>query len=124
MFSYVNNPVSFCISGFYYCVFNDVILVFDKKGCFSSALAPYALKISVKRKHAATKCHDNIADDSRAITFKETRNNWSYNNSGFEYGTVTLCIGKTQTTFMVSSPLTLDAWEKLAPKFKKNDVYL
>lgn len=119
MFCCANKPAIFRIESFSYCVFEDVILVFDKKGCFSTALDTSALKIAVKRKHADHKWHENIGEDSRAVTFKQTRNYWSYDVSGFEYGVITIVVGNTQTTFTVNSSFALDAWKNLAPKFKK-----
>lgn len=50
LFKYENQPVTLFFKSFYFSLFSNVILVFDKHGVFSTAIDPSALQIDVKRK--------------------------------------------------------------------------
>lgn len=119
MFQYKYKPTIMYLDGFSYCVFDNVILVFDRNGSFSTAIDPSALKITVKRKHSEHKWHEHIDEDSRPIKFKQSRGQWSYDVSGYEYGVITLSIGKKQISITVSSSKALDVCESVATKFHK-----
>lgn len=134
LFRYENEPVILFWEQYYFCLFSNVILVFDSNGNFSSALDPTALHIAVVRKKAQYRFDENIDTDSRAIAYTETRTRWlfackdgspdlRYNGNrpieytvevnGYEYGTITIKIGKHSITFSVSSSKALDLFETI-----------
>lgn len=50
MFQYKSDPLILSLYGYYYCIFSNVILVFDKDGVYIDALIPLILQLSVTRK--------------------------------------------------------------------------
>lgn len=119
MFSYSSNPIIIKLDDFYYCLFTNIILVFDKNGIYTTVLDPSAFRISVKRMRAEYIWHENIDSDSKSIKFKQSRNYGSYDVDGFEYGIITICIANQHVTFTVSSSSALDKCEAIGPKYKR-----
>lgn len=135
IFQYKSEPTIFFLRDFYYCMFTNAILVFDRNGVFSTALDPLGLKINVERRKAQYRYHNNVDTDSKSITYTETRYSWLYTCkdgspdlrykgnrrieypievSGFEYGIITLTLGRVTEEFMVSSSRSLDLFEEVA----------
>lgn len=59
MFQYKSDPLILSLYGYYYCIFSNVILVFDKDGIYIDALIPLALQLSVTRKIETIDNKDN-----------------------------------------------------------------
>lgn len=49
LFNYKYAPATLHLDGYYYCLFSNVILVFDDKGVFATAIDPTALSLKVER---------------------------------------------------------------------------
>ncbi len=134
LFQYEYEPVTLTIDNFVFCLFSNVILVFDQNGTFSSALDPVALNVKVIRKKAGSRYSGTVDSDSKAITYTESRTRWLYSCkdgtpdlryngnrlieykvdvSGFEYGTILIAIGNRSVEFSVSSSHALDLFEHI-----------
>ena len=149
IFKYDCEPVTLFLDGYFFCIFSNVILVFDCNGIFSSALDPTALKIEVVRQRTKYSYDKNIDTDSKAITYSEKRTRWLYackdgspdlryngnrqieyqvEVNGYEYGTITIKVGKNTVSFSVSSSIGMDFFEDIpstychACNFKHNPI--
>lgn len=132
LFSYECAPETICVGGFCFCIFSDIVLVFDKFGVFSSAILPSEVKLSVERKQTKYSTNENIGEDSKAVTFEEKRMRWLHETkngtpdrrykdnpvieytvpvSGYEYGVVSVSVGESTAKFSVSSSDALDKFE-------------
>lgn len=143
LFQYENEPVILFWEQYYFCLFSNVILVFDKKGVFSTAIDPSALKVVVKKETASvtvsngtTGSNQYIADDSKCISQGITRSTWlhtcrdgspdlrysynprlEYRTDTYEYVVVEFIIADKKVSFSASSGAVGDAFEKAAPNY-------
>lgn len=83
LFKYENEPVILFWEQYYFCLFSNVILVFDKLGVFATAIDSSALKVVVKRETTSVTVSNGtagsnqyIADDSKCISQGITRSTW------------------------------------------------
>lgn len=143
LFQYENEPVILFWEQYYFCLFSNVILVFDKKGVFSTAIDPSALKVVVKNETTAvtvsngtTGSNQYIADDSKCISQGITRSTWlhtcrdgspdlrysynprlEYRTDTYEYVVVEFIIADKKVSFSASSGAVGDAFEKVTPNY-------
>lgn len=134
MFQFKCEPVIFLLDNFFFCLFSNVILVFDSNGVFSAALDPIALKVRVERETTKYSYDRNIDSDSKAVTYTEIRKRWLYackdgspdlryngnrqieypvEVNGFEYGRIIITIGAQAVEFYLSSSNALDMFERV-----------
>lgn len=140
LFRFENEPIILFIEQFYFCLFSNVILVFDNLGVFSTAIDPSALKI-VTRKEIASITLSNgnatsnqyIDEDSRCVSQGTTRSTWlhtcldgtpdrrysynprmEYRTDTYEYVVIEFAIANLKISFSASSCATGDAFEKSA----------
>ncbi|MBE6107394.1 MAG: hypothetical protein E7192_01980 [Erysipelotrichaceae bacterium] len=151
LFKYKNEPIRLFWEQYYFCLFSNVILVFDNEGDFATAIDPSALKIAIKRKTASVTVRNGIAeenqyiaDDSKCISQGTTRFTWlhtcrdgspdlrySYNPSieyrtdKYEYVIVEFAIADKKVVFSASSGAVGDAFKKVISNYlrKCNDLH-
>lgn len=145
LFRYKNEPVILFWEQYYFCLFSNVILVFDKKGVFSTAIDPSALKIGIKKETTSITVRNGtdgsnqyIADDSKCVYQGDTWSTWlhtcrdgspdlrysynprlEYRTDIYEYVVVELIIADKKVSFSASSEAVGDAFEKVAPKYSR-----
>ena len=143
LFRYENEPVILFWEQYYFCLFSNVILVFDKKGVFSTAIDPSALKIVVKKettsvsvRNGTARSNRYIADDSKCISREITETTWlhtcrdgspdlrysynpriEYRTDTYEYAVVEFIIADKKVSFSASSGEVGDAFEKSASNY-------
>lgn len=145
LFRYSNEPISLYFDQFYFCLFSNVILVFDKNGVFSTAVDPSAFKIMLKKETTAVTvsngnaaANQHIAEDSKCISQGNTRSTWlhtcrdgspdlrysynprlEYRTDTYEYVTVKFIIADKKVMFSASSSAVGAAFEKITPKYAR-----
>lgn len=145
LFRFENEPIILFWEQFYFCLFSNVILVFDKVGAFSTAIDPSALSVMIKReKTSVTVSNGNvasnqyIADDSKCVSQGITRSTWlhtcrdgspdlrysynprlEYRTDTYEYVVVEFIIADKKVSFSASSGAVGDAFEKAAPNYSR-----
>ena len=143
LFRYENEPVILFWEQYYFCLFSNVILVFDKKGVFSTAIDPSALKVVINRETTSVTVSNGtagsnqyIADDSKCISQGITRSTWlhtcrdgspdlrysynprlEYRTDTYEYVVVEFIIADKKVSFSASSGAVGDAFEKATPNY-------
>lgn len=143
LFRYENEPVILFWEQYYFCLFSNVILVFDKKGVFSTAIDPSALKVVINKETTSVTVSNGtagsnqyIADDSKCISQGITRSTWlhtcrdgspdlrysynprlEYRTDTYEYVVVEFIIADKKVSFSTSSGAVGDAFEKAAPNY-------
>lgn len=145
LFKYENEPVILFWEQYYFCLFSNVILVFDKLGVFATAIDSSALRVAVKRETTSVTVSNGtagsnqyIADDSKCISQGITRSTWlhtcrdgspdlrysynprlEYRTDTYEYVVIEFVIADKKVSFSASSGTVGDAFEKAAPKYSR-----
>lgn len=145
LFRFENEPVILFFYPFYFCLFSNVILVFDKTGVFSTAIDPSALKVTIQRKTTSVTVNNGtvasnqfIAEDSKCLSHGTTRSTWlhscrdgspdlrysynprlEYRTDTYEYTVIEFMIANKKVSFSVSSATAGDAFEKAAPNYAR-----
>lgn len=145
LFRFENEPVILFFDQFYFCLFSNVILVFDNTGVFSTAIDPSALKVMIQRKTTSVTVNNGtvasnqyIADDSKCLSRGTTRSTWlhtcrdgspdlrysynprlEYRTDTYEYAVVEFIIADKKVLFSVSSGAAGAAFEKAAPNYAR-----
>lgn len=145
LFKYENEPVILFWEQYYFCLFSNVILVFDKLGVFATAIDSSALRVVVKRETTSVTVSNGtagsnqyIADDSKCISQGITRSTWlhtcrdgspdlrysynprlEYRTDIYEYVVIEFVIADKKVSFSASSGTVGDAFEKAAPKYSR-----
>lgn len=137
------------IGEFYYCLFSNVILVFDNMGVFSSAIDPTAFSITVNRVSTdilvvnnTLPTHQYIDEDSVCVEHGTIQQSWThtcrdgspdlrysynprieYKTDKYEYGNVTISILGNEVSLSISSGNALNALEQVCAEYirKCND---
>lgn len=128
-----------------FCLFSNVILVFDKLGVFATAIDSSALRVVVKKETTSVTISNGtagsnqyIADDSNCISQGITRSTWlhtcrdgspdlrysynprlEYRTDTYEYVVIEFVIADKKVSFSASSGTVGDAFEKAAPKYSR-----
>lgn len=145
LFKYENEPVILFWEQYYFCLFSNVILVFDKLGVFATAIDSSALRVVVKRETTSVTVSNGtagsnqyIADDSKCISQGIARSTWlhtcrdgspdlrysynprlEYRTDTYEYVVIEFVIADKKVSFSASSGTVGDAFEKAAPKYSR-----
>ena len=143
IFDYKYAPATLRLDGYNYCLFSNVILVFDDKGIFATAIDPTALAIKVERVRVDVWISDNtlpthqyIDVDSKCVEQGQTRRTWvhtcrdgspdlrySYNPSieyrtdKYEYGQVTISVLENYVQLALSSDVVTNALERVSQEY-------
>ena len=143
LFDYKYAPAILHIDKYYYCLFSNVILVFDDNGIFSSAIDPSALSIKSERLSAdvwinnnTLPAHQYIDVDSKCIEQGTTRHTWlhtcrdgspdlrysynpriEYRTDKYEYGKITLSVLDSKIQFALSSDAATKALERVGREY-------
>lgn len=147
IFNYKYLPAVLHMGEYFYCLFSNVILVFDKSGVFMTAVDPTALSIEVERVCVDVKVRNNtlpsrkyIDTDSKCIkqgeTKGETIRTWLYtrqdgspdlrykNNPSseyrmdkYEYGRISISILGNTVSLSLSSDKAVSAFEKMSKEY-------
>lgn len=143
LFDYKYAPATLHLGGYYYCLFSNVILVFDAKGVFATAIDPTALSLKVERvrvdvwiNNNTLPTHQYIDVDSKCVEQGQTRRTWahtcrdgspdlrySYNPSieyrtdKYEYGKITLSVLDSKIQFALSSDAATNALERVGREY-------
>lgn len=143
LFKYKYKPVVLFVNGFYFCLFSNVILVFDENGRFSSAIDTTAIKITTTKLtdricfyNDRQLTHKYIDSDSKFVEKGETTHSWQYTrrdgmpdmrysynplNSSrwdtYEFGEIVFEFVESNVRFTVSSYLALETFEKVVPLY-------
>ncbi len=145
LFEYENDPVILLWEHYYFCLFSNVILVFDEQGAFATAIDPSALKIMIERKiipisviNGIVETNQYIADDSKCISQGSTKSTWrytrrdgspdrrysfnprlEYRTDTYEYVIVEFILEDRKVAFSASSEAIADAFEKVIPNYSR-----
>ncbi|MCD7763125.1 MAG: hypothetical protein LUI14_07975 [Lachnospiraceae bacterium] len=128
IFEFDTAPVVVYIKEFYYCLFGEVILVFDKNGMFSTALEPSSLDIEVAHKmininvcNNTVAYHPYVSFDSKCL--KKGEVTWGCSKDIYEYGVITIGILNNQVSFRVSSCKAVSELERIKDLYIKGHNY-
>lgn len=142
-FDYKYAPAILRIGKFFYCLFSNVILVFDENGVFATAIDPTALEIKVERvsvdvwvRNNTLPSHQYLDVDSKCIVQGTTRRTWahtcrdgspdlrySYNPSieyrtdKYEYGKIAISILGSTISLSLSSDVATNALERISREY-------
>ncbi len=145
IFKYKFAPVILFVNHFYYCLFSNVVLVFDRYGVFTTALDPTAIKILVKYNTDSVTVwndrfpgHKHIDSDSKCVEQGTIRTTYlhtcrdgtidlryshnprmTYMTNTYQYATITIQILAVSVTFTASSEITATAFEQAKRKYAK-----
>lgn len=145
LFSYENEPVVVFFEQCYFCLFSNVILIFDKSGVFSTAVDTSAMKVKIKRDTTAVTVSNGnaasnqyIAEDSKCVSRGTTRSTWlhtcrdgspdlrysynprlEYRTDTYEYVSIEFIISDKKVAFTASSSAVGDAFEKVTPSYTR-----
>ncbi|MCD7892067.1 MAG: hypothetical protein LUG60_00065 [Erysipelotrichaceae bacterium] len=148
LFDYKYRPLILFLNDFYFCLFSNVILVFDKNGAFSIALDPSALEINLKINTAYASVQngvvtypDYVDSDSKCIHTGESETTWLYTTYNgmrdarhsfnpeitkrtdvYEYYTITIRIQEIKVSFIVSSEKAKSTFEKIIGVYNKRNI--
>lgn len=143
LFDYKYAPATLRLGGYYYCLFSNVILVFDAKGIFATAIDPTALAIKVERvrvgvwiRNDTFPTHQYIDVDSKCIEKGKTTRTWvhtrrdgspdlryrdnpstDYRTDTYEYGNITLSVLDSKIQFALSSDAATNALERVGREY-------
>lgn len=146
LFNFKYNPIILRLNSFYFCLFSNVILVFDSNGTFSNAIDPSAMSIDIDLKRENVRYvnderRGNVYTDidSKLIQRGYSTTRWTYsrNDGGpdlryshnpqitirtdeYEYARVILCINEKSMMFDVSSEKAISAMQSLNSFYLKN----
>lgn len=139
LFEYKYEPTVLHVGRYFWCLFSNVILLFDNKGIFATAVDPTALSIHVERVTETLHVWDNsmpphpyISTDSKYILRGETRHTWlhtcrdgtpdlryshnprrEYRVDKYEYGRIEISLLGDTITINLSSETATDSFEKM-----------
>ncbi|GEM_PF-2031370 len=142
-FDYKYAPATLHIGTYYYCLFSNVILVFDAMGIFATAIDPTALFIQIERvrvdvwiNNNTLPSHQYIDMDSKCVEQGTTRHTWvhtcrdgspdlrysynpriEYRTDKYEYGNVTISILGNTVSFSLSSDNATKALERVSREY-------
>lgn len=145
LFKFDNEPIILLFESFYFCLFSNVILVFDSKGVFSTAIDPSALNIVIKRettlvtvRNGNAETNQYVAEDSKCISQGITRSTWlhtrvngspdlrysynprlEYRTDTYEYAVIKFVIVDKSISFSVSSNVVSDSFETITPQYTR-----
>ena len=143
IFRYENEPAILFLGQHYFCLFSNVILVFDRNGIFVNAIDPSALRVDVKRmtvdivfRNGESSENQYIAEDSKCIKQGEEIATWlhtcrdgspdlryrnnpflRYRTDTYEYAIIKFMIGEETISFGVSSSIAIDAFDEIKSKY-------
>lgn len=143
LFKYNYEPNIIFIEEHFFCFFSNLILIFDKRGIFSTSLDTSALSIVVNRLNEDVSVRNNssttrnVDSDSKLISKGKTRTTWMYTcldgspdlrrkyNPSIEYRTDIYQYGKIDFSIagiaffcIVSSQAAIDSFEALVPQYE------
>lgn len=142
-FDYRYAPATLHIGTFYYCLFSNVILVFDAKGVFVTAVDPTALSLKIDRvkvdvwiNNNTLPSHQYVDVDSKRVDKGATRQTWvhtcrdgspdlrysynpriEYRTDKYEYGSVSISILDNTVSFYLSSDVAIKALERVGKEY-------
>lgn len=142
-FDYKYAPAILRIGKFLYCLFSNVILVFDENGVFATAIDPTALEIKVERvsvdvwvRNNTLPSHQYLDVDSKCIVQGTTRRTWAhtcrdgspdlrysynpiieYRTDKYEYGKITISILGSMISLSLSSDVATNAFERISREY-------
>ena len=145
LFKYKYKPIILRIDSFYFCLFSNIILVFDNNGIFSNALDPSIMSVDIKNKYETVRIVDGVREgntysdsDSKLIHKGESRKRWTYTRldggpdlrysynpeitiryDEFEYATIRIKINDSFMSFNISSEKAIDSIKLLREKYFK-----
>ena len=149
MFRYDNAPVTLFMGQHYFCLFSQVILVFDEAGIFVNAIDPSALRIDVIKAEDELMMIDgepildqpsfqHIDEDSVCIEVGEVHETWLhtcrdgspdlryrdnprylYMTNRYEYTRIRFALADDTIWFEASSIAVYDAFNVLIPKYMR-----
>lgn len=145
LFDYKYPPAILRLGKYYYCLFSNVILVFDTNGIFATAIDPTALTIIIERvqvdiwiSNNTLPSHQYIDIDSKCVEQGQTRRTWmhtcrdgspdlrySYNPSieyrtdKYEYGKIAISVLDSKVQFSLSSDVATNSLERLSNEYIK-----
>ena len=151
LFKFKYAPPVLFVNEFYYCLFSNVILVFDKNGIFSTAVDPTALSVTLNKQtervlvsNGSTVRQEFTDTDSKLIQQGDTRTTWTYTrNDGFpdrrysynpqieyrsddyEYGIIVFSVANSSLTMKVSSKTAITKFSTFSERYvrKCNDLH-
>lgn len=151
IFQYKYEPVILRYRNFSFCLFSNVILVFDENGLFSSALDPTAINISVERKTESVYVSNDsnfisqkfVDTDSKRVQEGNTTSYWLYSNKDgspdrrrtynplmhsrtdvYEYGEVLIDIVDAPIVFTVSSQTAIERLQYVGIEYSQKNNHL
>lgn len=142
-FDYRYASATLHIGTYYYCLFSNVILVFDAKGVFVTAVDPTALSLQIDRvrvdvwiNNNTLPSHQYIDVDSKCVEQGATRQTWvhtcrdgspdlrysynpriEYRTDKYEYGKVSISILENTVSFYLSSDVATKALERVSREY-------
>lgn len=145
LFDYKYPPATLRFGGYYYCLFSNVILVFDTNGIFATAIDPTALAIKVERvrvdvwiRNNTLPSHQFIDVDSKCVEQGQTRRTWAYTcrdgspdlrynynpsieyrTDKYEYGKISISVSDNEVQFILSSEMATNALERISREYIK-----
>ena len=145
MFKFENEPITIFGGHFYFCLFSNVILVFDNTGAFSTAVDPSSLIIETSREttfvsiiNGTAASNQYIAEDSKCISQGPPRLTWlhtcrdgspdlrysdnprlEYRNALYEYSMIKFVISDNTLSFSASSSAVCESFETIASKYTR-----
>ena len=151
LFKFKYAPPVLFVNEFYYCLFSNVILVFDKNGIFTTAVDPTALSVTLNKQtervlvsNGSTARQEFTDVDSKLIQQGNTRTTWTYTrNDGlpdrrysynprieyrsddYEYGIIVFSIANSSLTMRVSSKTAISKFSTFSERYirKCNDLH-
>jgi hypothetical protein len=151
LFKFKYEPPVLFVNEFYYCLFSNVILVFDKNGIFSTVVDPTALFVVLNKQtervlvsNGSTVRQEFTDTDSELIQQGNTRTTWTYTrNDGlpdrrysynplikyrsddFEYGIIVFSVADSSFTMKVSSKTAITKFSTFSERYirKCNDLH-
>lgn len=124
MFTYSQEPVILSVYGFSYCLFENVILIFDSDGRFSSAIDPSSIKILVKRKITSTQI--GISPEPQILQYiaSDSKRTKEGNSVFYEYANVIITINEYPFEFIVSSQCSIEAFDLFGVEYCRQHNHL
>lgn len=151
LFKFKYAPPVLFVNEFYYCLFSNVILVFDINGIFTTAVDPTALSVTLTKQtervlvsNGYTVRQEFTDVDSKLIQQGNTRTTWTYTrNDGlpdrrysynpeieyrsddYEYGVIVFSIANSSLTMRVSSKTAILKFSTFSERYirKCNDLH-
>lgn len=150
-FQYTTEPLALHIGNYNYCLFSNMILVFDNSGVFSSSVDPSAFEIKTARLSETKLIYDdeipnfkyemNIDSDSICIERGKPDYSWTYTRKDggpdlrykdnrmykfrrdtYEYGKITISIAGNNISIYLSSNTAIHSFEMLGKKYTRKCI--